>query len=421
MTANYNTEKKLNYLLVYSLLYLTLIIGFVFNENSTGGAIIDYSNQKKISLAFSKDFLSTFLNFENFQTRHSPIFIIFLSIFEKLNLNDLIIRLIHLHICLSLPIIFLLCIKEKFKINDISYSLFLLVGLVFLSPTYRSLSIWPDSRLLGLIFFCFSVYFYLKFENVRHFKYCVLNILFYTISSYISLNFAIFSIFFFYQYYKFYSLKSKKTVIIFLLNIVLSLPAFYYIFILDVNFINQSAAIGIKENERILFRNISNNFLLVSSIIFFYLIPFILLGIFKLSKKIKINSILIILFLFVLSVFFFDYNYNYSGGGIFFKLSYYLFTNNILFYLIAFASLIFIFSMIGHKYDNFLIIIILLLGNPQITVYHKYYDPMILILCFTLFNINMDFNKINRLSLTMIYLYFSIFLVISNIKFLWKI
>ena len=125
--------------------------------------------------------------------------------------------------------------------------------------------------------------------------------------------------------------------------------------------------------------------------------------------------------MFILSVFFFDYNYNYSGGGIFFKLSYYLFTNNILFYLIAFASLIFIFSMIGHKYDNFLIIIILLFGNPQITVYHKYYDPMILILCFTLFNINMDFNKINRLSLTMIYLYFSIFLVISNIKFLWKI
>ena len=414
-------KKKSNSLLIYTSLYLTLIFGFIFNENSTGGALIDYYNQKNISVLFSNNFLDTFLNFDNYETRHSPVFIIFLSIFERLNIDDFVIRLIHLHLCMSLPFIFFFCIKEKFKQNDFNNYIFLLVGLIFLSPTFRSLAIWPDSRLFGLIFFSLSIYFFLKFENLKQFKYCIFNILFCALASYISLNFAIFSIFFFYKYCRFYSSEYKKILKIVLLNVALSLPAFYYVFILEINFINQSAAIGIKENEKIFFRNFYNNFLLISSIILFYLIPFLFLRIFKLNKNINLRTTLIILFIFILSATSFDYDYQYSGGGIFFKLSYYLFHNNLLFYLIAFASLIIIFSTFNYKLDNFLIIIILLLGNPQITVYHKYYDPMLLILFFTLLNINIDFNKIKKFNLTMIYLYFSIFLVISNIKLLWKI
>ena len=111
-------KKKSNSLLIYTSLYLTLIFGFIFNENSTGGALIDYYNQKNISVLFSNNFLDTFLNFDNYETRHSPVFIIFLSIFERLNIDDFVIRLIHLHLCMSLPFIFFFCIKEKFKQND---------------------------------------------------------------------------------------------------------------------------------------------------------------------------------------------------------------------------------------------------------------------------------------------------------------
>ena len=58
-------------------LYFTLLISFFLGENSTGGAFLDYINQKKISTAFVEDFESTLLNYGNFSTRHSPILIIF--------------------------------------------------------------------------------------------------------------------------------------------------------------------------------------------------------------------------------------------------------------------------------------------------------------------------------------------------------
>ena len=45
-------------------LYLTLIISLIYGENSTGGAIIDYFNQKKVSIDFANSFKKTLLNYE---------------------------------------------------------------------------------------------------------------------------------------------------------------------------------------------------------------------------------------------------------------------------------------------------------------------------------------------------------------------
>ena len=101
---NYNLNKEILFLI---LLYLSLIISFLIGENSTGGAILDYKNQKSISLSFVSNFSESFLNYDNFSTRHSPVLIIFLSIFEKLNLDDYTIRFIHLHLGLLLPYFFL--------------------------------------------------------------------------------------------------------------------------------------------------------------------------------------------------------------------------------------------------------------------------------------------------------------------------
>ena len=49
--------------IVIFVLYISLIVGFALNENSTGGAIIDYLGQKQISISFSNSFLETLLEF----------------------------------------------------------------------------------------------------------------------------------------------------------------------------------------------------------------------------------------------------------------------------------------------------------------------------------------------------------------------
>ena len=70
----------------FFILYLSLLISFFFGENSTGGAILDYTNQKQISINFALDFKNSLLNYDEFSSRHSPVFIIILSFFEKIGL-----------------------------------------------------------------------------------------------------------------------------------------------------------------------------------------------------------------------------------------------------------------------------------------------------------------------------------------------
>ena len=405
-----------NYLLLFIILYLTLIIGFIFGENSTGGAIIDYQGQKKVSLDFAINFKETFFNYDNYATRHSPILIILLSFLEKLQISDNLIRITHLHAALLLPIGFFLCLKKKYKVSN-NYYLVLLSGLIFLSPTFRSLSIWPDSRLLGLVVFLFSIYFYLKFSEDKKLSNCFLNIFLCALASYISPNFSVFSIFFFYKYCQTYNFFSYKIFSIIFINIILSLPAIYYIFILDINFLFKTAVIGLKNDNKIFFLNFSNQIILISSIVLFYYFPFLITKIIKINFNNNFFNLSISIIVFILSIIFFDYKYEYTGGGIFFQISNYFFANNILFFFISFVSIFIIFSLIQRKPDNVLLFLLLLLSNPQISIYHKYYDPFLLILLFTMFNLNLDIKRLeNKSIISFLYLYFSSFLLLGYLK-----
>jgi len=401
-------------------LYLTLLISFFLGENSTGGAILDYINQKKISTAFVNDFESTLLNYGSFSTRHSPILIIFLSIFEKFGLSDEFIRIIHLHICLLFPLFFYQTLKIKF--SNLDYRIFIfLTGLIFLSPTFRTLAIWPDSRLLGVTFFTISVFFFLKFYEDKKFIYVILNIIFYTVSAYISPNFSVFSLFFFVSYLKIFGLLSLKLFIIILLNFLLSFPALFYVFILKVDFINQGAAIGIDPDKNFIFINIFNSILLTFSILFFYLIPFLITKIISISNILKMKNLILSSLIFLICFFYFDYDYNISGGGIFFKISNFIFSNNSFFYCISFVSIFLIMPIILKNFENFLIFSLIIISSPQYTIYHKYFDPFFLIAFFLLFKLNLNLNNILlKKHVIIIYIYFISFLFMNNIKFLWK-
>ena len=409
-----------NKILTYTILYFSLILGFIFGENSTGGALIDYNNQKLAVNSFENNFTYSILNYEKFSTRHSPILIIILSLFQKIGFNDFFLRFTHLHVCLFLPIIFLKILNEKFG-KEINKVFIILCSLLFLSPTYRTLSIWPDSRLIGLIFFSLSILYYLKFQKNNNFYYCILNILFCAISSYFSPNFSLFSIFYFFNFIKIYKIFSKKILIIFLFNILLSLPAIYYIFILEINFMNKSATIGLESGKNIIFVNIYNNILLTCSIIFFYLIPFIYSSTISIVKLLTYKNILASLLIFLILILNFDYNYQYSGGGVVFKFSNYFFENNLIFFVFSFFSILFIFSIFKYRAKlNFILLVLIILNNPQYTIYHKYFDPFLIIIFFSLFQFKFNLkNLLEFKNLIFVYLYFISFLIINNLRYLW--
>jgi len=183
-------------------LYLSLVVGFFLGEDLNSGAIGDWHGTNYPVIRDSAvDLKNTLLNYTDYHHRHSPIYPIFLGQFLKLNFSYDFIRFIHLNISISLIYIFYKCLVLKF--NNINKNICIILSLViFLSPTFRSLAIWPDSRIIGVIFFTLSILEFLKFEQNKNFSHVWKNLLYLIISSYISPNFSIFIIFFSYHYLK---------------------------------------------------------------------------------------------------------------------------------------------------------------------------------------------------------------------------
>ena len=108
---------------------------------------------------------------------------------------------------------------------------------------------------------------------------------------------------------------------------------------------------------------------------------------------------------FLLTIFFsliyiiknFDYNLNLSGGGIILHASNLLLDNNILLFLSYPIFMYFLIKIsIFKNYRNLILILILLMMTPQYHIFHKYYDPLVIILCFTILNLGIRSDFFNE-------------------------
>ena len=392
-----------NYILFSFFLYLTLIIGFIYDENLNFGSYYDWVNVYKFPISeFSLNFKDTLLSYDQYGQRHSPVYIIFLSIFLDLGLSFDTIRIIHLHLCLSLILIFYNCLKLVFLDVKVQ-SLQLLSLIIFLSPTFRSLSIWPDSRLPGLIFFILSIYFFLKFLREGNIRYAWFNSISLIISSYISPNFCLFVIYFYFFYIN--KIEIKKLIPITILNLISAIPAFYYIFIIKINFLTAGRTSGLNDETIALSFNFADKIMIISSIVLFHLLP--ILWSINIYRDVLIfvkKNIFKVFAIFIPLIYFFKYQLEFTGGGVFYQASQLLLSNNYLFFVICIFSIIFILYCSKLSASNFILISLIIISNIQNTIYHKYYEPMILIIFFTLFdkiNLRLFFNKKDNL----IYLY----------------
>jgi len=202
------------------------------------------------------------------------------------------------------------------------------------------------------------------------------------------------------------------------MNLLLALPAIYYVFFLKIYFFYAKATVDLS-GEDVLFFNFYNQILITSSIIFFYLIPFLITNIIKINiKENRLIIFVISIFITLICINFFNYEINFTGGGIIFQASNYLFGNNLFFYLFSFISIFTILILLFRNYENLILIICVFLSNPQTTIYHKYYDLLIMILILTIFFIEINFKAFTKKNFLVLYAYFLIFLVINNFKYL---
>ena len=366
---------------------------------------------------FKQNFLNTFLNYDDLGHRQSPIFFIFNSfIFKDENIN----KLFYLHIFLAIPFFFYKCLRLFFKhINNNTLKLLAVSLLLF--PTLRSYSIWPDPHLMGFLFFIISIYYFLKFKLINDsFKYLLLNLFFLSLSAYVSPNFGIFVLYFFYEYFIKFNF-SKKLFFIFIINILFSIPFFYYIFFLNINFLINDNIWNLGENFYSI-QNIANKIIIISSLFLFYLIPLIdfkkLLN--KNSLEFEIKIILILLFIFLVSCYNFNFSDAYqltsSGGGIFYNLSQFFFKNNYLLFFISFISFYFLSRIFYTDIKNFIIFLCIILSNPQITIWQANHSPTIFVLIILLFNIKFVNHNLNQKNIIFIYTYLILFICANFAK-----
>ena len=389
-----------NISIIYIFLYISLLLGFYFNEDFTLGYKSDYLIYR--NLLFEKDFLHSFLNFK-LGGIPVPTYLVLLSFLEKISFNEIFTRLIVLHFSLLIPFFLYLCLKIKyeFKANDIKI---LLPTIIFFSPYFRSSSIWLGSENISLIFLSISLYFFLKYEKTEKKKlsFMILNTLFLALAAYIRPNYSLFGIYFFIRYYFDLNISYKLLFYIFI-NILLSFPAIYYVFVLNVDFASQFL---FREGDNVFLdftlSAFVNQFSIILTILFFYSIPFMLLNIrqnFQMSNFKVENYVFSIIFLFLL-IFYFDYNFPY-GGGIFFKLSNLIFENNYLFYIFSLISLnafiLIFYSSIKSRdtiFDLALLLTLFLLDIDGV-FYHETYDPLLYFIFFLLIKnkIYLNFTK----------------------------
>ena len=388
-----------NIYITYLFLYFSLLLGFYFNEDFGLGYITDYSVLKLYVPLFEKNFVNTLLNFDALGTSHSPIYYIFVLFLEKISFNETFSRLINLHVSLLIPYFFYLCLKIKYKFKK--ENLYILIPcIIFFSPYFRSSSIWLGSENLSLLFLLISFYFFLKHDATeeKNLSNILLNAVFLACAAYFRPIYALFSIYFFLRFYLDLKLSTKLLYYL-LINILLSFPALYYLYILNVDFIT------IHISQKMNVSRFVNQFSVTISIIFFYSIPFLLTRVGDVLKsslfKVK-NIILSIIFTYLL-IYHFNYDLAY-GGGIFYKVSLLIFDNNYLFYFFSLIALNLLFLILSSnlkvrdKISDTVLLLVLIFLEPDRIFYHETYDPLLYFVLFLLIKSRFYLNFAEKLT-----------------------
>ena len=430
-----NNYKFFSFVLIF-LSLLSFFLGFHLDENSAGGGsyLGDWSFLWPNLKLFINNDLYTAITHENFISNRPPLIYMMHASLNPFVENVIAYRRSVFIISLSVPVLFYFCLKQKFNNKD-NLLLILIASTIFLSPYFRTSSYWGLEENYGIISLLLTflfLNFFLKNKNEYGYKIyfqLFLLIFFSSLCIYFDQKLLIIPIICFLSI-----ITSKKIIKLKLFSIcfyfILSLPYIYLIILWD----------GIFPNTLTSARNLGDKLYLdhigyTSTIIAFYFVPFLLFKGKDLSTEIKNfflkknNYYLILLFciyilyLLVLSNFLGQNALNIdvsSGKGFIHKSSLILFKNNfiireIFIYFSFLISWVIVLIFIGKNFKNGLILLYFFLASVlTLPLMQEYFDPLIFIMIFTFFSSKLFITYKNVIIL---FFYFSIFLVGSNIYY----
>ena len=376
----------------------TLLIGLYFGEDSSGGGTI--TDFPKMLLLFENP-----LVFRDDINWHFPLHYYIGGFLYNISGSVNFLKFFFVISSYFIPILFYICLRNKYPKID-KNNLFLFSLILFCIPALRTSAIWPNPHFTATFFFIGSLICFVKWEKEKNFKAITTN-LFLTIAL---MSLAVYTrqlyalIFLFLVFIFFRKLEFKTFFKTSLLILLFALPGIYLV-------INWPKTLIQPFDLKIY-----NSILINTSIISLYLIPFYFLDFwFNQKKFLKRNinfkaALFSILTVSILSIYF-DYNYK-LGGGAFIKLSLLLLDNLYLFYLTSIAGIYLLFLSCQSSLNNFVITSLIIFGISAIILPQKYFEPMVIILFFTVYKLKIFENILkNKKKIIYSLLYFIVYLL----------
>jgi hypothetical protein len=440
-----NINNKNNLIIFFTfLIYISFFLGFYFNENSIGSG--GYGSDlvwiwKNFTIYKSND-LWTSIHHPDFFGNRTPLLYILHILFNPFVFDIDSYRFTVFCISFLAPPIFYTCLRQKFKNIDKTI-LFFISSFVLLSPYYRTHAYWGMEINYGIITMLASIFFlnYTLYENINsklklYFSLTLLTF-FSSLCVYFDQKLLIIPLIVLFEI-----LRSKinfRFKIFSLINYCIFAIPFLYLIIIWKGIVppstqqaNPSTITTSSRMELLWYEHLGY----ATTIMAFYLLPLLLFkskNLYVLFKNFfieKNNYIIISLFfiyLFYLLNFFdykeFTYEKYWVGLGYIHKISLILFNDYLLqeifTYFAFFISwiIILIFAEKNLK-DFFIIFYFYFLSLLLWPLTQETFDPLIILLVFTIFSSKLFINYKNSIFL---FIYLGIFLICANIYYFIKL
>ena len=406
---------SIKYIFLFFLLQF-YIVGFFLRENVAGGAEKDFLNYTwPLIEAFKDQFYITLKDFRSFGEGSLPLFHILNAFLNPFTFSKISFQGSITFISLLNVIFFSQIIRDKFQIRKLDSIVYSSIFLIL--PFFRSSAYWGLTENFGWLFLILSIKYYLKevkFEKKKSVKHIFLICLFSSLALYIRPYLIFFPIFIILNILKdknIYFLKYSS-----FFYFLFSLPGFYLLYLWSFDFTLKGEAVGLVQdyhNPKFILKNT----VIFSTIFLFYLLPWeisIFLKKIKFPSKEKIliflSILLLLSFLSLLDIFQYLNNTKLGGGAIL-KINQILFKNqNLFFILISSIGFALIIDYIRISKKNLILFFTLLIFCFPIYILQEYFEPLIIILLFTLMDLRSSNIKLLKENKT-IFIYCSYFVI----------
>jgi len=401
-----NTNKIDNYkLFLFFLIVISYFVGFIFRENSAGGAEQDFLNFTWPAIqGFKKDFFYAIKNYGQYGEGSWPMFHVVNSLLNPFTNSKIGFQFSITILSLLNVFIFKKIIDKKFNLKQIDS--LLISSTLLLLPIFRSSAFWGLTENFGWLFLLLSIYFFLNLKDknlsVKIKKDDLINIFLICFFSSVALYTRPYLIFFPIYYLSYLLIIKKNNQLIFysiLFYVLMSVPGLALIDIwgglYDVK--NRSDSLLLKYlNPENSFRNLP----VIASLIAFYYAPFLfieIIGNFRnVIKKYYMSFIFFATLLIILTLFGIlnPLKNILIGGGVVLKMDYIFFGKNLIFFSIISAlgfSILFKTLIDDFKNNAILIFPFLIIYSLPYIILQEYFEPLILFLFFLL----ISFKAIN--------------------------